>query len=73
MFLIFVAACRDRHYREAATSSKLAIGTGDQDDAVALALASNMTATDLHISKIAVARHRCQTHVRFHIQSHLPV
>lgn len=73
MFLIFVAAYRDRHYREAATSSKLAIGTGDQDDVVALAFASNMTATDLHISKIAVARHRCQTHVRFHIQSHLPV
>jgi hypothetical protein len=44
--LIFVAAYRDRHYREAATSSKLTIGTGDQDDAVALALASNITATD---------------------------
>jgi hypothetical protein len=73
MFLIFVAAYRDRDYVEAATSSKLTIGTGDQDDAVTLALASNMTATDLHVSKIAVGRHRCQMHVRSHIQFHLPV
>ncbi len=73
MLLIFVAAYRDRHYRDAATSSKLTIGTGDQDDAVALALASNMTATDLDVSEIAVLRHRCQTHVRSHIQFRLPV
>ena len=65
VFLLFLA-CRDRDYVEAATSSKLAIGTGDQDDAIALALASNMTATDLHISEIAVARHRRQTDVRSH-------
>jgi hypothetical protein len=73
VFLNFLAAHRDRDCVEAATSSKLTIGTGDQDDVVALALASNMTATDLHVSEIAVARHRCQTHVRSHIQFHLPV
>ena len=73
MFLIFLAAHRDRDYVEAATSSKLTIGTGDQDDAVALALASNMTATELDVSEIAVARHRCQTPVRSHIQFHLLV
>jgi hypothetical protein len=39
VFLIFLAAYRDRNYVEAATSSKLTIGTGDQDDAIALALA----------------------------------
>jgi hypothetical protein len=72
VFLIFLA-CRDRDYVEAATSSKLAIGTGDQDDAIALALASNMTATDLDISEIAVARHRCQTDVRSHALFHLPL
>ena len=66
MLLIFVAAYRDHHYREAATSSKLTIGTPDQDDAVTLALASNMTATDLHVSKIVVARHRCQTQAFSH-------
>ena len=60
VFLIFLAAYRDRNYVEAATSSKLTIGTGDQDDAIALALASNMTATDLDVSEIAVPRHRCQ-------------
>jgi hypothetical protein len=63
VFLIFLAAYRDRNYVGAATSSKLTIGTGDQDDAIALALASNMTATDLDVSEIAVPRHRCQTHV----------
>src|SRR6516162_6575076 len=60
VFLIFLAAYRDRNYVGAATSSKLTIGTGDQDDAIALALASNMSATDLDVSEIAVARHRCQ-------------
>jgi hypothetical protein len=73
VFLIFLAGYRDRDYVEAATSSKLTIGTGDQDDAVVLALASNMTATNLDVSEIAVARHRCQTHVRSHIQFHLPL
>ncbi len=73
MFLIFLAAYRDRDYVEAATSSKLTIGTGDQDDAVALARASNMTATELDVSKFAVTRHRSQTFVRSHIQFHLPV
>ena len=33
------------------------MGTGDQDDAIALVLASNVTATDLDVSEIAVARH----------------
>ena len=60
MFLTFLAAYRDRNHVEAATSSKLTIGTGDQDDAIALALASNMTAADLDVSKMAVPRHRCQ-------------
>jgi hypothetical protein len=73
VFLIFLAGYRDPDYVEAATSSKLTIGTGDQDDAVVLALASNMTATNLDVSEIAVARHRCQTHVRSHIQFHLPL
>jgi hypothetical protein len=50
VFLIFLAAYRDRDYVEAATSGKLTIGTGDQDDAIALALAGNMTATDLDVS-----------------------
>jgi hypothetical protein len=59
VFLTFLAAYRDRNYVGAATSSKLAIGTGDQDDAIALALASNMSAIELDVSKIAVARHRC--------------
>ena len=66
MFLIFLAAYRDRDHVEAATSSNLTTGTGDQDDAVALALASNMTAPDLDISEIAVARHRCQRLARPH-------
>jgi hypothetical protein len=60
VFLIFLAAYRDRDHVEAATSSKLTIGTGDQDDAIALALASNMTATDLDVSEMTVSRHRCQ-------------
>jgi hypothetical protein len=51
VFIIFLAAYRDRDYVEAATSSKLTIGTSDQDDAVALALASNMTATELDVMK----------------------
>jgi hypothetical protein len=60
VFLIFLTAYRDRNYVEAATSSKATIGTGDQDDAIALALASNVTATNLDVSEIAVPRHRCQ-------------
>ena len=66
MFLIFLAAYHDRNYVEATTSSKLTTGTGDQDDAVALALASNMTAPDLDVSEIAVPRHRCQRLARAH-------
>ena len=66
MFLSFLAAYRDRDHVEAATSSKLTTGTGDQDDAVALALASNMTAPDLDVSEIAVPRHRCQRLARPH-------
>jgi hypothetical protein len=73
VFLIFLATNRDRDYVAAATSGKLTIGTGDQDDAIALALASNMTATDLDVSEIAVARHRFQTYVRSHTLFHLPV
>jgi hypothetical protein len=46
VFLIFfLAAYRDRNCVEAATSNKLTIGTGDQDDAITLAFAGNMTAT----------------------------
>jgi hypothetical protein len=56
VFLIFLAAYRDRDYVDAATSSKLTIGTGDQDDAVVIALASNMTATQLDVSELAVTR-----------------
>ena len=59
VFLIFRAAYRDRNYVGAAASSKLTVGTGDQDDAIALAPASNMTATDLDVSEITVPRHRC--------------
>ena len=66
MFLIFLAAYRDRNHVEATASGKLTIGTGDQDDAIALALASNMTTTDLDVSEIAVPRHRCQRLVRSH-------
>jgi len=60
VFLIFLAAYRDRNHVETATSNKLTSGTGDQVDAIALALASNMTATDLDVSEMAVPRHRCQ-------------
>jgi len=60
VFLIFLAGYRDRNYVEAATSSKPTIGTGGQHDAIALAPASNMTATDLDVSEIAVPRHRYQ-------------
>ena len=60
MFLIFLAGYRNRNSVEAATSSKPTIGAGDQDDAIALALASNMSAPDLDVSEIAVTRHRCQ-------------
>jgi hypothetical protein len=73
VFLVFLAAYRDRNYVEAATSSNLTTGPGDQDDAVALALAGNMTATELDVSKFAVTRHRSQTLVRSHTQFHLPV
>jgi len=73
VFLNFFAAHSDRDCVEVATNSKLAIGTGDQDDAIALAFAGNMSATDLDVGEIAVACHRCQTHVRSHIQFHLPV
>jgi FixJ family two-component response regulator len=73
VFLIFLAAYRDRDCVEAATNSKLTIGTGDQDNAVVLALASNMTATELDVSKSAVTRHRSQTLARSHIQFHLPL
>jgi hypothetical protein len=73
VFLIFLAAYRDRNYVEAATSSKLTIGTGDQDDAIALALASNMTATDLDVSEVTVPRNRCQRMAHSHTQFHLPV
>jgi hypothetical protein len=67
VFLNFFAAHSDRNCVGVATNSKLAIGTGDQDDAIAFAFASNMSATNLDVSEIAVARHRCQTHVRSHI------
>jgi hypothetical protein len=60
VFVVFLAAYRDCNYVEAATSSKLTIGTGDQNDAIALALASNMTATDLNVSEMAVPHHRRQ-------------
>jgi hypothetical protein len=73
VFLNFFAAHSDRNCVGVATNSKLAIGTGDQDDAIALAFAGNMSATNLDVSEIAVASHRCQTHVRSHIQFHLPV
>jgi hypothetical protein len=63
-FLNFLTAYRDPNH--VATSSKLTIGTGDQDDAIALALASDMTATELDVSEIAVLRHRCQRLARSH-------
>jgi hypothetical protein len=50
----------DRDYVAAATSGKLTIG-GDQDDAITLALANNMTAAELDVSEIAVTRHRCHS------------
>jgi len=66
MFLIFLAAYRDRDHVEAATSGKLTTGTADQDDAVTLALASNIIAPDLDVGEIAVPRHRCQRLARSH-------
>jgi organic hydroperoxide reductase OsmC/OhrA len=63
MLLNLLTAYRDRNHIEAATSSKLTTGTGDQDDAIALALASNITATGLHVSKspslVTDARRMC--------------
>ena len=59
VFFIFLTAHRDRNRVEAATSSELTTWTGDQDDAIALALASNMTATELDVSEMAIASHRC--------------
>jgi hypothetical protein len=66
VFLTFLAAHRDRNYVEAATSSELTIGTGGQDDAIALAFAGNMTATDLDVREIAIVRHRCHRLVHSH-------
>jgi len=60
MFLNFLAAYRHRDLVGAATGDKLTTGTGDHNNAIALALASNMTASDLDVSEIAVPRHRCQ-------------
>jgi hypothetical protein len=60
VFLNFPATYRDRHHVGAATGGKLTTGTGDHNNAIAFALASNMTAADLDVSEIAVARHRCQ-------------
>ena len=54
-----------RHMQNQGKSAFDSIAQGG--DAVALAFASNMTATDLDVSEIAVARHRCQTDVRSHI------
>jgi hypothetical protein len=70
---IFFPAHRDRDYVVRATSGKQTIGTRDQHNAIALALASNMAASDLDVSEIAVARHRHQTSVRSHTLFHLPV
>jgi len=61
LHFIFLVAYGDRDQVEGASSGKLTIGTGDQDDAITLASASNMTATKLDVSEIAVTRHRCQT------------
>jgi hypothetical protein len=58
--LIFLAAYRDRHHVGAATGGKLTTGTGDHNNAIALALARNVTAPDLDVSEIAIPRHRCQ-------------
>jgi hypothetical protein len=55
---IFFPAHRDRDYVARATSGKQTIGTRDQHNAIALGLASNMAASDLDVSEIAVARHR---------------
>src|SRR6516165_5960006 len=73
--IIVLAAYRDRDHVEATTSRKLTIGTSDQDDAIALAPGSNMTATDLEVSEIAVHRHRCHLLAHSHtlkIHGHLP-
>ena len=75
MFLIVLDAYRDCDHVVAATSGKLTIGTGDQDDAIALAPASNVTATDLEVSEIAIPRHRCHRLAHSHtlkIHGHLP-
>jgi len=48
VFFIVLDAYRDRDHVEAATSSKLTIGTGNQDDAIALAPANNVSARDSH-------------------------
>jgi hypothetical protein len=56
VFLNFLAADRDRNCVEVATNSELTTGAGDQDDAVALALDSNVTATALDVGKLAVSR-----------------
>src|SRR5262249_33384001 len=75
VFLIALDAYRDRDHVDAANSGKLTIVTGDQDDAIPLAPASNMTATDLEVSEIAVHRHRCHRLAHSHtlkIHGHSP-
>jgi hypothetical protein len=67
LFLTFLAVHRDRNRVDVTINSKLATGSRDQDDAVALALDRNVTATDLDVSENAVARHRRHTHVRSHL------
>jgi len=57
LFLNFLAAHGDRNCVEVATDSKLTTGTGDQDDAVALAPNRNVTATALDVGELAVSRH----------------
>jgi hypothetical protein len=66
MFLNFLAAYRDRDFVGAATGDKLTTGTSHNNNAIALALASNMTTSDLDVSEIAIPRHRCQRLVHSH-------
>jgi hypothetical protein len=48
----------DSNLVKVATNGQLTIGTGNQDDAVALAPDGNVTATAFDVSELTVSRHR---------------
>jgi hypothetical protein len=58
VFLNLFSANCDSNCVKVAANGKLTIGTGNQDDAVALALDGNVTATAFDVSEITVNCYR---------------